>query len=61
MGTRDIPDGVNHRHDDEAKRQGHADMRDRTTGYVVDDDGSRAREHKAERAEDFGNVLLQRS
>ena len=58
MGAGDIADGVDHRHDDQAEGQGDADVRDRAARRVIDNNRPSAGEHKAERAENFGDRFL---
>ena len=48
-----VTDGVDHGHDDEAERQGHAHVGDLAARDIIDDDGPRSRKDEAERADDL--------
>src|SRR5438128_1757711 len=56
----DVAQRVDHRRNNESKRERDADVRDRAAAEVVDHDGRRAGEHEDECANGFGETFSER-
>jgi len=54
MASRDLPQGIDHRHHDQSERECHAHMRDTAPRHLVDDHRPGPGKHEAKRAERFG-------